>query len=107
MTSTTAATPLRFPIEDELSVQTRQRLKQQIVDAIAEGAAYIVLDASACGYIDSSGLGVLVSLNKKCREAGGQLVIEGLRPDLRTWIAFLKLDTVLMIEPPITDAERA
>lgn len=106
-TSSTPATPVRFLLKDELTVQTRQAFKQQVLDALAEGALHVVVDASHCGYIDSSGLGVFVSLHKKCREAGGSFTIEGLKPDMRTWMTFVKLDTLLTFEPPITDAERA
>lgn len=98
--------PRRFEIEDELSFRTRQQLKLRVVDALAEGARAIVLDASGCGYIDSSGLGVLVSINKKCRDAGGAMTLEGLNPELRYFLAHVGLDTVFAIVPPITDDDR-
>lgn len=101
MTGTTAvpASPdvLRLELSDELVVGNRERLKQRVVDAIAEGRPNVLLDARRCGYIDSSGLGVLVSLSRKCRDAGGELVITGLYSELREWIGVLKLDTLLVL----------
>lgn len=99
--------PRRFVLEDELSIRTRQQFKIRVVDALAEGDREIIADASTCGYIDSSGLGVLVAVNKKCRDAGGTLTIVGLNEELRVWMALVRLDAVLTIDPPITDAERA
>jgi anti-sigma B factor antagonist len=95
-----------FVIEDELSVRTRQQLKLRVVDALAEGATSVILNASSCGYIDTSGLGVLVSINKKCRDAGATMVLEHLNAEMRVFLAHVKLDTVLPIVPPITDDER-
>ena len=102
--------PLRLELGDQLSVQTRELLKKRVVDLLAgdvgKGIAprrHFVLDAASCGYIDSSGLGVLVSLNKKCRDAGGSLVLVNLNEDQRTYLRLTKMDTVLTIEPPIED----
>src|ERR1041384_1841900 len=85
--------PLRLELGDQLSVQTRELLKKRVVDLLAgdvgKGIAprrHFVLDAASCGYIDSSGLGVLVSLNKKCRDAGGSLVLVNLNEDQRTYL---------------------
>ncbi|MFN5582911.1 STAS domain-containing protein, partial [Gemmatimonas sp.] len=49
-------------IEGHLVVTNRQEFKQAILDAVAQGAMLIVVDFTVSGYIDSSGLGALVSL---------------------------------------------
>ena len=54
-------------------------------------------DFSKTGYIDSSGLGVLVSLSKKIREQGGELRLAGLNADLQTLFELTKLDTLFAI----------
>jgi anti-sigma B factor antagonist len=61
------------------------------------GEQKFVVDFSETGYIDSSGLGVLVSLSKKIREAGGDLRLAGLNDDLRTLFELTKLDTLFTI----------
>jgi len=55
------------------------------------------VDFDQTGYIDSSGLGVLVSLSKKIREQGGELRLAGLNEDLRTLFELTKLDTLFKI----------
>ena len=52
---------------------------------------------SNTGYIDSSGLGVLVSLSKKIRESGGELRLASLNDDLKTLFELTKLDTLFQI----------
>ncbi len=56
-----------------------------------------MIDFANTGYIDSSGLGVLVSLSKKIREQGGELRLAALNEDLRTLFELTKLDTLFKI----------
>src|SRR5690349_24855809 len=71
-------------VDGQLIVGNRQELKQKVLDALEGGGAKFVIDFTKTGYIDSSGLGVLVSLSKKIREQGGDLRLCGLNEDLRS-----------------------
>ena len=84
-------------VDGQLIVGNRQELKQQVIDALDGGARKFVVDFSKTGYIDSSGLGVLVSLSKKIREHGGDLRLAGLNEDLQTLFELTKLDTLFAI----------
>jgi anti-sigma B factor antagonist len=84
-------------VDGQLIVGNRQELKQQVIDALDGGGRKFVVDFSRTGYIDSSGLGVLVSLSKKIREQGGDLRLAGLNEDLQTLFELTKLDTLFAI----------
>jgi len=84
-------------VDGQLIVGNRQELKQQVVEALDGGGRKFVVDFSRTGYIDSSGLGVLVSLSKKIREQGGDLRLAGLNEDLQTLFELTKLDTLFAI----------
>jgi anti-sigma B factor antagonist len=84
-------------VDGQLIVGNRHELKQMVLDAAAGGARRVLVDFSHTGYIDSSGLGVLVSLSKKLREEGGELRLAGLNEDLRTLFELTKLDTLFTI----------
>ena len=84
-------------VDGQLIVANRQELKQKVLDALEGGAKKFVIDFSRTGYIDSSGLGVLVSLSKKIREQGGDLRLAGLNEDLQTLFELTKLDTLFSI----------
>lgn len=84
-------------VEGQLIVGNRQELKQRVLDELEGGARKFVIDFADTGYIDSSGLGVLVSLSKKIREQGGELRLSGLNEDLRTLFELTKLDTLFRI----------
>jgi anti-sigma B factor antagonist len=91
-------------VEGQLIVGNRQELKQRVLDEYESGARKVLVDFTRTGYIDSSGLGVLVSLAKRLREDGGELRLANLNDDLRTLFELTKLDTLF----PISDSrERA
>jgi anti-sigma B factor antagonist len=84
-------------VEGQLIVGNRQELKQRVLEELDKGDRRFVVDFSNTGYIDSSGLGVLVSLSKKIREQGGELRLASLNEDLRTLFELTKLDTLFRI----------
>ena len=84
-------------VEGTLIVGNRQELKQKVLEHLEAGDRKFVIDFAATGYIDSSGLGVLVSLSKKIGEQGGELRLSSLNEDLRTLFELTKLDTLFKI----------
>ena len=84
-------------VEGQLIVGNRSELKELVREAIDAGERRLVIDFSRTGYIDSSGLGALVSISKKVREAGGDLRLAGLNEDLRSLFELTKLDTLFSI----------
>ena len=84
-------------VEGQLIVGNRQELKQRVLNELEEGERKFLIDFEETGYIDSSGLGVLVSLSKKIREQGGELRLANLNEDLRTLFELTKLDTLFQI----------
>ncbi|MDT8342404.1 MAG: STAS domain-containing protein [Longimicrobiales bacterium] len=84
-------------VDGQLIVGNRQELKQKVLGELDGGERRFVINFQQTGYIDSSGLGVLVSLSKKIRELGGELRLCGLNEDLRTLFELTKLDTLFRI----------
>lgn len=81
-------------VDGQLVVTNRQEFKQAILDAVEQGMKLVVVDFTHSGYIDSSGLGALVSLSRRLREAGGDLRLVGLNEDLRTLFELTRLDAL-------------
>src|SRR5689334_10304545 len=84
-------------VEGQLIVGNRQELKELVGTALDRGDRRLLIDFSKTGYIDSSGLGALVSISKRIREAGGELRLSGLNEDLRSLFELTKLDTLFAI----------
>ena len=91
-------------VDGQLIVGNRQDLKQQVLAELGRGARSFVIDFARTGYIDSSGLGVLVSLSKRIREAGGELRLTSLNEDLRTLFELTKLHTLFEICTTLEEA---
>ena len=84
-------------VEGQLIVANRHELKQVVQDAMDQGARRFVVDFTPTAYIDSSGLGALVSMSKRVRQGGGDLRLAGLNEDLRSLFELTKLDTLFSI----------
>lgn len=91
-------------VDGQLIVGNRQDLKQKVLAELEGGAKRFVIDFALTGYIDSSGLGVLVSLSKRIREAGGELRLASLNADLRTLFELTKLHTLFQIRSNLEEA---
>jgi len=83
--------------EGQLIVGNRHELKELVARRLADGERRFVIDFSGTGYIDSSGLGALVTMARQAREQGGELRIAGLNDDLRALFELTKLDTLFAI----------
>lgn len=91
-------------VDDQLTVGNRQHLKEVVQGAVESGGRKFVLDCAATSYIDSSGLGALVTISKRVREAGGQIRLAALNEDLRSLFELTKLDTLFAIYPDLGQA---
>src|SRR6185369_8688171 len=87
-------------VEGQLVAGNRQQLREAVTSEIDRGVRNFVIDFSDTGYVDSAGLGALVSLSKKVREADGSLRLTNLNDDLRTLFELTRLDTLFALDQP-------
>ena len=69
-------------------------LKAEFVLVSSNGEKNMLLDFSACRYIDSSGLSAILVANRLCKNAGGKLVLTGLQSAVERLIIISQLDSV-------------
>lgn len=72
--------------------------RESIVRAINDGKKYLILDFSGIDFIDSTGLGFLVSILKAAANQGGKLRICGLSLMLKDVFVMTKLDRVFDLD---------
>ncbi|AWH96473.1 STAS domain-containing protein [Dietzia psychralcaliphila] len=70
-------------------------LRDQLRDLVDGGSRRVVVDLSATEFIDSSGLGALISGLKAARQAGGDLRIAAPNTQVRSVLKLTRLDRVL------------
>ncbi len=90
-------------VGEQLVSRGRQELRDAVLAELEKGENRFVIDFSRTGYIDSAGLGVLISISKQIREHGGDLMLTNLNEDLRSLFQLTKLDTLFGIIEPGTD----
>jgi anti-sigma B factor antagonist len=70
-------------------------LKPQVQDAIAGGHNVVVLDLAGVEFMDSSGLGQVISGLKSTRQAGGDLRLARVPEQVRMVLQITTLDRIL------------
>ena len=66
---------------------------------IEEGNKNFIFNFSQCDFIDSTGLGALVAIYKKCVEKGGSVKLKSLKPEVEKLFKLTRLDKVFEICP--------
>jgi anti-sigma B factor antagonist len=84
-------------IEGTLDAVTAPELRTVVEQLVSDKKKSVVLDLSSLRLIDSSGVGVIVSLFKRIRAQGGQVKIVGLRDQPRAIFRLLRLDRVFPV----------
>src|SRR4051794_27169703 len=59
----------------EIDLATAPDLKAHLVRAIEDGRRFVVVDLEDVGFIDSTGLGVLLAIQRRLQAASGALTI--------------------------------
>jgi anti-sigma B factor antagonist len=73
-------------------------LREEVHKLLAEGKKKIVLNLADVNYIDSSGLGELVSAYTAVKNAGGELKLLNLTSKVRDLLVITKLVTVFDVK---------
>jgi anti-sigma B factor antagonist len=106
-TSPQHATASLVDLEGEIDVLTSPRLKSALAGIVDGGATTIVLNLDRVQYMDSTGLGVIVSAMKRIRDKDGTIVLTGLSPHLAKIFEITGLRKVFDVYPTEGDALKA
>jgi anti-sigma B factor antagonist len=90
-------------VEGELDLSTTPRLKWMLVDSIQAGSSRLIVDLSLTTFIDSTALGVLVSVNRN-PGLSRPLTIVCQRENVLKIIEFSGIDGAFAIYPTLEQA---
>jgi anti-anti-sigma factor len=88
--------------EGDISLETVDVLREvlrSIVDS--QPGAHIVVDMSEVGFLDSSGIGVLVAAQRAAVARGATLTLSEPTPTVRMVLEISHLDTILVRDPAV------
>jgi len=91
-------------VSGEVDIYTSPQLKAALTGPDAQGCSRVVIDLDGVGFIDSSGLGVLVGALRRAREAGVDLVLVSSQASFARILRITGLDSVFFLHPNVDEA---
>lgn len=82
--------------ETRLDAAIATAFKDQMRQALAAGGSVVALDLSRVDFMDSSGLGALISVLKGMPH-GRRLELQGLRPNVERVLRLTRMDSVFTV----------
>lgn len=95
-----------IPQGKRLDAATSTSLKSTLVDFINDGAIRIVIDLTDVEFIDSSGLGAMISIFKTIGDEG-EMALCGINQTVMSIFRLTRLDRIFQIYPTTEDAVQA
>ena len=80
-----------------LDAHTGKQLYQQVQEALKQNVRAILIDCSNLGFIDSSGLGVLVRILKTLESVGVQLAFCSVNDQFQTLLTLTDMEDVFSV----------
>ena len=90
--------------EERLDASNSSELRETLLSLLEEGGQRLVVDLSPVSFIDSSGLGALLSGFKTANLRSGTLVLAGLQPRVQSMFELTRLHRVFEIFPSVAEA---
>jgi len=88
----------------EIDVYSAPELREKLLELSHGDHTTAVVDLSDVSFVDSTGLGVLVSGLKRFREAGGDLPLVVTQPQILKVLEITGLSTVFAVHPTLAAA---
>ncbi|NMM64756.1 STAS domain-containing protein [Clostridium sp. P21] len=87
----------KIEIPENFAVDEADELREKFNYLMNEGKKDFVVDFRKCTFIDSTGLGVLVSVYKKCKSIDGSLKLYSINEQVMKIFNMTRLDKVFEI----------
>ncbi len=87
-----------------LNMVSAPQLREVVSGLVSTGTARVVVDLSATESMDSSGLGALIAGLKTARQAGGDLRLAGVGPQVQAVLDLTNLGRVLRPRADVASA---
>ncbi len=86
-----------FLPEGEIDIYTSPKVKEEILNCFNSKQTDILIDGERLKYIDSTGLGALISILKKLKEADNKIYLSNIKPNIRKIFDITELDKLFII----------
>ena len=86
-------------VRGEIHLATAPEFSERLNDVIAEGKTAVVVDLTEVGFIDSTGLSVLLNALRRITRSGGSLTLVCTNPTVLRLFEITRLDATFDIHP--------
>lgn len=90
--------------EERLDAHNSSDFRDHILKLLEQGDQHLIIDLSEVRFIDSSGLGALLSGYKNATLRSGSLLLAGLQPRVQSMFELTRLHRVFEIYPTLEAA---
>jgi anti-sigma B factor antagonist len=90
--------------EERLDAHNSQEFKEYLLRQLENGAKGLILDLSDVRFVDSSGLGALLSGHKNANLREVRLALSGVQARVQSMFELTRLHRVFEIHPTVEDA---
>jgi len=84
-------------LSKEVYVEQASSIREALLPYLEKGHKNFTLDVSGLSYIDSSGLGVLIGIQKRAITNGGKVIIKGLKGQVKELFELTRLTKIFEI----------
>jgi anti-sigma B factor antagonist len=85
-------------LSGDLDIVTSDEVKRALVGLVDGGQTELTLDLADVGFVDSSGLGVLVALHRHAEAHDGRFVVRSAPPQVQRLFEITRLGDLLTLE---------
>ena len=85
-------------LEGDLDIYSCDKFKEDSIKVVEKNKLDLIIDAKELVYIDSTGLGALISIYKRVKEHQNKIIIENLKPNVQKIFAITDLDKIFEIK---------
>lgn len=85
-------------LSGKIYIEVATAIREKLFPYLEEGVRSFIINVERVEYIDSSGLGVLVAIQKKAAKQGGGVTIEGLNGHVKELFELTRLTRVFDIK---------
>ena len=92
-----------FAPEGELDIFSSPNFKEKVVNAFESRNSDIMIDLEKLEYVDSTGLGALISILRNLKEKDYKIYIDNIKPNIKKLFLITELDKLFIIRSEIND----
>lgn len=91
-------------LDGDVDFATAPRVRDQLLTLLTDRSPWLVVDLDGVGFLDSTGLGVIVGLLKRARTLGGDLRLVCTQPSVRRVFEITALDRTMPLADSVESA---